>query len=124
MQKGNVVENSYAVRGADSFDNSMSKGFIAGAKNIDVAGNGGLQDRVVVRVTDNGCRNLRWLRQNAGRLQESKVLSYGSFRQWPSSLNVRVGQDTLHLDQNGRRKDKHMRSRYDGHKQIAGKTLG
>jgi len=41
----------------------------------------------------------------------------------PSRLNVRVGQHTLNLDQNGRRKDKHMRPRYDVQKKIAGKSL-
>ena len=47
------------MRGADSFDNFVSKGFIASAKNIGVSNNGGLQDRVVVRVTYYGGRSLR-----------------------------------------------------------------
>jgi hypothetical protein len=69
LQKGNIVQNSYAVRGADPFDNFVPQGFVAGAKNIGVAHDGSLQNSVVVRVSDNGRKNLRQLRQNACRFQ-------------------------------------------------------
>jgi hypothetical protein len=36
----------------------MAKVLVAGAKNIGAAYNGGLQNRVVVRVAHNGWRNL------------------------------------------------------------------
>jgi len=74
LQKSDVVQNSYAVRCADSFDNLVSKGFIASAKNIGEANNGGLQNRIVVRVTYDGRRSFRDLRQNARRFQKNDVL--------------------------------------------------
>jgi hypothetical protein len=98
------------------------KGSVASAKNIGAAHNGGLQNRVIVRVTDNGWRNFRQLHQSASRFQKNKVLFYGFSRQGPSGLNVRVSQNTLYLGQNSGRKDKHMRSRYDGQKKIAGES--
>ena len=123
MQKGNIVQNSNAVRGSDILDNVVSKGFIAGAKNIGAANNGGLQNRIVVRVAYNGRRNVGQLHQNAGRFQKNKVLFNGFSREGPTGMNVRVGQHALKLDQNRRRKDKYMRSRYDCQKEIAGKPL-
>ena len=121
MQKSDIVQHPNAVRGADQFDNFVSKRFVAGAKNIGAAQDGGLQNRVVVRVAYNGRRNFRQLHQYARRFQKDKLLFYGFFRQGPSGLNVRISQHPLNFDQNGRREDKHVRSRYDGQKKVPGK---
>lgn len=53
-QKGDIVENSDAMRGTDFLDGFVAEVFIQGAKNIGFAGNGGLQNRVVVRIAHNG----------------------------------------------------------------------
>jgi hypothetical protein len=111
------------MRRANAFNNLVPKGFIAGAKNIGPAHDGGLQDRIVVRVADDGWNNIRNLGQDAGRFQKSQVLLYGFFRQGPSGLNPRVAHHTLNLHQNGRREDKHMGSRDYSQEKIAGKAL-
>lgn len=77
VDQGNVVQNSNAVRGANPFDGFVVEGVIAAAKNAGSALNGGLQNRVVVRV-------------------DSRL------RQGPSGLNVRVGQHSLDLGQDSR----------------------
>src|SRR6266571_6053792 len=50
-------ERANALRSADLFTHFVLKGLIAGAKNIGAAHNGGLPNRVVVRVACNGWRN-------------------------------------------------------------------
>jgi hypothetical protein len=54
---------------------------------------------------------------------KNDILLYSFTLQRPPGLNVRVGQHALHLGQNGRRKDQHMRPRYDGQKKIACKPV-
>lgn len=84
--------------GTDPLDNFVTKSLVAGAKNVGAAQDGGLQNRVVVRIAYDGGRNLGEFHQNARRLQKNKVLFYGLFPQGPSGLNVRVGQHPLNLD--------------------------
>ena len=91
MHKGNIVKNFDAVGGADLFDNFVSKGFIASAKNIRAAQNGGLQNWIIVRVTYDGWKDVRNLHKSACRLERDKVLFYRFSRQGPSGLNVRGG---------------------------------
>jgi hypothetical protein len=101
----------------------VSKGFIAGTKNIGVAHNGSLQNWVVVPGRLQRQAKSPVARPQRPRFQKHAALFYGFFRKGPSGLNVRVGHHTPNLNQNRWRKDKHIRPRYDGQKKIAGESL-
>jgi len=101
----------------------VAEGLVAGAKDIGMARNGSLQNRVVVRIADNGYRRHRRFHHNGSGLQVEKVPLDGLLCQGPPGLNVRIGQHAPHFNQNCGREDQRVRPRDGCQKKVTGKTL-